>query len=380
TLNLTRRIGTPSSSTKSLTSLYRRLSNKGKKQVYMMPVTTFLEREYSSIQSLMATTLELAKAESNSLMIRVVMRYTNHGIDKYMEEIERGTSSPTTASLTSTSAPPLGQLSEATSSSTSTSTSPLVRLLKATTSRGARSSFRSRDARTLNLPVDPQGFQLQTPVISGRSGTIGTQFREGHLGGPGNGAGPGNENNGGPGGVPGPGQNPTQDINSAMVETTQEIRQLQAMTDRVKRLSKSADGSSSDKDRFVRGMDYIPPVLSQTSRNRTFNIPVETTAASQISYAPLEQQAQAQGSAMAVTATAISNPRDVLVRQIAHRVSQQLREAQQRGDSDTNYQALIAKEIVKEQKAGALPISPAGSRKNSMDPDDQTRLMKRSNQ
>jgi len=62
----------------------------------------------------------------------------------------------------------------------------------------------------------------------------------------------------------------------------------------------------------------------------------------------------------------VPSPQEV-VRQIAHRVSQQLREAQLRGEPTLDYHTLIAQEIVKEQKAGILPVSPTGSRHNSVD-------------
>ena len=162
-----------------------------------------------------------------------------------------------------------------------------------------------------------------------------------------------------------------------MVEATQEIRQLreqqtqEALTDRVKRLSKSADGSSSDKDRFVRSMtlyeepdEILVPSRGLAATHKAPTLPrtaspLSNTVSTQMS---MPQQPQPQQQQL---------PQDDLVRQIAQRVSQQLKLAQLRGDSGLNYHSLIAQEIVKEQRAGSLPISlpisPAESRKNSVD-------------
>ncbi|KAG0330151.1 hypothetical protein BGZ99_008014 [Dissophora globulifera] len=366
TLNLTRSIGTPSSS-KSLVSLYRRLAKKGKSKVYMLPSVTLLDREYSSIHSLQSTTLEHTRTESGSLVMRITMRHMKHGIDKYIAEIERGAPAASVSSSSNSfpavSTPPARSL---TSISTLPSNTHSESKGKARAQDFQRGRVHGNPALD-GLSLDPQGFEVDQPQIPrGRTDSFTIRFREGHLGGPGNNGSSSNDNNNGTGSGDGQRQTPSQDISSAMVETTQEIRQLreqqtqEAMTDRVKRLSKSAEGSS-DKDRFVRGMDspYRPMVAPLS--------PVSPPAPSR------HQEPQTSLAPVAVS------QHDALVRQIAHRVSQQLKEAQQRGDSATTYRELIAQEIAKGQRAGVLPASPAESRKNSahaIDPEDQARLMK----
>ncbi|KAF9347682.1 Tether containing UBX domain for GLUT4 [Mortierella sp. NVP85] len=142
-------------------------------------------------------------------------------------------------------------------------------------------------------------------------------------------------------------QSPLQDVSAAMIEASQEIRQLReqqtqaALTDRVKRLSKSSD--RSDRERFERGL----------LRGTLTEEPI-----SEIDMDSPQPQPDPPS-------TSVPNQQDV-VRQIAHRVSMQWKEAQQRGDSITDYYALIAEEIKKEQRAGSLPITPAGSRASTI--------------
>ncbi|CAO3565719.1 unnamed protein product [Mortierella alpina] len=337
-LNLTRRSGTPPASIKNMFALQRRLSrtNRTASQVYMFPVVVAMEREYASFKSLKSTTLEQAGLASGNATIRVTMRHKSSGIEKYMEELEPG------RSLQKGSVAPTSP----------TQTRPTLA------------------DRTNDVHVAP----VRVPEIRGRIGSIFRRTRDGAPSGPPqNGGSPSNRSDGGS-----PSQTPTQDINSAMVEATQEIRQLreqqtqEALTDRVKRLSKSADGSSSDKDRFVRSMTLYEepdeilvasPRLGTTHKTpplpRTAS-PLSNTVSTQTSMPQQQQQQQQQ-----------QLPQDDLVRLIAQRVSQQLKLAQLRGDSGLNYHSLIAQEIVKEQRAGSLPISlpisPAESRKNSVD-------------
>lgn len=102
-----------------------------------------------------------------------------------------------------------------------------------------------------------------------------------------------------------------------MIEANQEIRQRleqqtqEALTDRVRCLSKNSD-SSSDKDRFLRSMHG-------TSPNK-------------------------------------KSQQDDIVRQIALRVSRMLKEAEERGEAALDYQTLIAQEIAKEQQTGMLDL------------------------
>lgn len=256
------------------------------------------------------------------------MRHKSSGIEKYMEEIEPG------RSLQKGGVDP---------------TSPTPR----------RPTFG-------DVTNDVHAAPVRVPEIRGRIGSIFRRTRDGApTGTPHNGGSPSSGSNG-----DSPRQTPTQDINAAMVEANQEIRQLreqqtqEALTDRVKRLSRPADGSSSDKDRFVRSMTLCEEpeetLLSCQQRAAIAKMPplpsiappVPTSVSTQTSMQQQQQQ---------------HIPQDDLVRQIAQRVSQQLKLAQLRGDSGLNYHSLIAQEIVKEQRAGSLPISPAESRKNSVD-------------
>jgi hypothetical protein len=150
---------------------------------------------------------------------------------------------------------------------------------------------------------------MPVPSLTPRSGVVVPLCRDGHLPSSGNGGnGSDSESNR---------QTPTQDISAAMIEANQEIRQRleqqtqEALTDRVRCLSKNSD-SSSDKDRFLRSMHG-------TSPNK-------------------------------------KSQQDDIVRQIALRVSRMLKEAEERGEAALDYQTLIAQEIAKEQQTGMLDL------------------------
>ncbi|KAF9918806.1 hypothetical protein FBU30_011272 [Linnemannia zychae] len=156
----------------------------------------------------------------------------------------------------------------------------------------------------------PMSHTIPAPSLTARTGFVASVCRDGHLPSGGNGGnGSDNESNR---------QTPAQDISAAMIEANQEIRQRleqqtqEALTDRVRCLSKSSD-SSSDKDRFLRSMrsDSSPSKKSQ---------------------------------------------QDEIVRQIALRVSRMIKEAEERGETALDYQTLIAEEIAKEQQEGTLPL------------------------
>lgn len=302
----------------------------------------------------------------------------NSGIDKFMDEIEQSTPQDIESSSSST---PLPQQSE-----------PIITPASTSTSTSIHRNRSERKSRTFPMPSyasSSQGRLSGIPEILGRVGSVRNRFRrDGHHG-------PGKDpNNGEPAGDSSVSrQSPVQDINSAMIEANQEIRQLreqqtqEAMTDRVKRLSKSAE-SNSDKDRFLRGMGSNLPISS---------IPEHNIAAESKSVIPLPALSFDQGVHMKSDSSPTfshtsspmdqntqprpaSTPQDDLVRLIAQRVSQQLRDAQQRGEAMTDYHSLIAREIVREQRAGVLPISPADSRKNSahaIDHEELAQLKKR---
>lgn len=148
-------------------------------------------------------------------------------------------------------------------------------------------------------------------------------------------------------------QTPAQDMTSNMIEINQGIRRHQeqqtqaALTDRVKRLSKASD--SSDRDRFVRSLPPGSPTPEAFTEEPEGFMDVDTP----------QPRSESPNSSL-------PNHEQEVVRQIAHRISQQLRDAQKRGDSTMDYHSLIAQEIEKEQKAGVLPTTPTGSRQNSM--------------
>ncbi|KAF9397767.1 hypothetical protein BGX21_008529 [Mortierella sp. AD011] len=321
-LNLTRSTGMPlQPPRKEFTS----------SQVYVMPVVKVLDQEYSSIQSLKSTSLKRAGLESGNTTLQVTMQHTNCSIESFMDEIE--------------------------------SEHPLH-----STSNGRVNSQRSPSQSSFHL-------QQQAPLMSSRGGSINLVSRDG----PSNAGGASND--GGAGGSDGdaPRQTPTQDISSAMVEASQEIRQLreqqtqEAMTDRVKRLSKTSD-SSPDKDRFVRSMDFCQPI----SRDGTsMGMGMSTGMGSSAVEMDIDSERNVPVPVRASSGS--PSPHDDIVRQIAHRVSQKLREAQESGNSTASYHTLLAQEIAKGQIAGVLPSSPAGSRQNSVyinDPEDTAKPMK----
>ncbi|KAG0359520.1 Tether containing UBX domain for GLUT4 [Gamsiella multidivaricata] len=365
-LNLTRRTGTQPLSAKNILTIHRRLSKKGRAagKVYMLPVVTILEQEYNSIQGLKSITLAQAGAGAQSLILRVTMRHTNHSIDQYLPEIDLSLSASLAsipASSLNPSAPPQGP---------SSSSDP--RRLRRLLSRSAAAPTPPTSSPGLGL-THLENTPITVPSIGGRRGSVQNEYRDGHHGGPSGGA--NNDGNGagagaGAGGGEEPRQTPSQDISSAMVEATHEIRQLreqqtqEAMTDRVKRLSKSSE-SNADKDRFVRSMSFYQPMAPMPGQGVGG---VEDTGMASIPLSRLSttSPSQLQSEPQVVPDSVNSRDRDNLVLQIAQRVSMQLREAQQRGDSVADYHSLIAQEIVKEQKAGVLPISPADGRKRSV--------------
>ncbi|GJJ68290.1 hypothetical protein EMPS_00636 [Entomortierella parvispora] len=212
---------------------------------------------------------------------------------------------------------------------------------------------------TLGTLTSPslQESAFHIPGMTGRAGSMDPNSRDGHLVGPGNGS---NSSNSGNGENDGQRQTPAQDISSAMVEANQEIRQLreqqtqEALTDRVKRLSKSSDGTS-DKDRFVRSMPL--PFIPEPEEDAMMASSSTKESAGSM---PTTSNVTTPTLATTATSSSITTPpqsQNDLVRQIAHRVSQQLKEAQERGEPTLNYHSLIAKEIVRGQRAGVLPIS-----------------------
>ena len=101
----------------------------------------------------------------------------------------------------------------------------------------------------------PTPYTMPVPSLTPRAGVVAPVCRDGHLPSSGTGGnGSDGESNR---------QTPTQDISAAMIEANQEIRQRleqqtqEALTDRVRCLSKDSD-SSSDKDRFLRSMHESP--------------------------------------------------------------------------------------------------------------------------
>ncbi|KAI8345828.1 hypothetical protein B0O80DRAFT_471594 [Mortierella sp. GBAus27b] len=369
-LNLTKRTGTPPLNAKNILTLHRRLSKKGKtaSKVYMMPVTTVRDKEFSSIQALKTTTLEQAGADNGPFVVQIAMRYTNSGIDKFLDEID--SSSPQDLAALSPSPlaqPPQEEMTTTTNDSTATTIAPPA----------IQRNQSGRKSRTFpSYSPGSQGRLSGIPEILGRVGSVRNRFRrDGHLGGPGKD--PSNGEATGDSGMSR--QSPVQDMNNAMIEANQEIRQLieqqtqEAMTDRVKRLSKSSE-SNQDKERFARSMStsWIPSIpehdivpLVEPQHNPII-IPLPSAAFDQDSPMktptltptppPMEQDAQQPKPSSTMQ-------HDELVRMIAHRVSQQLKDAQQRGEASAtaDLRSLIAQEIVKEQRAGVLPISPADS-------------------
>ncbi|KAF9934394.1 Myosin-3 [Linnemannia zychae] len=311
---------------------------KPETEVYLLPVVILLEREYVSIKTLKTTTLQLAGLVRGNSAFRVLMRYTDAGIEDFLEEIEKDYSQPTaTASspTTTTSTAPPAPISQSRSlssvhlaerQSTLKNTSP-VRQYTTNKTAGEGSTF-------MIAHEAYQGGNAPMPSITPRSGEVESLNRETSV-----------QIDGGSSDISLQRQSPAQDITSNMVELNQSIRRHQeqqtqaALTDRVKRLSKASD--SSDRDRFVRS---LPP---------GFAVQEEFTD-------------EPEGMDIDSTSSSLPNHEQEVVRQIAHRVSLQLRDAQKRGDSTMDYHSLIAMEIEKEQKAGVLPPTPTGSRQNSI--------------
>ncbi|KAK3811233.1 MAG: hypothetical protein J3Q66DRAFT_391078 [Benniella sp.] len=359
-LNLTRRTGIPPLNAKNVLTLHRRLSKKGRtaSKVYMMPVAIVQEQEYSTIQTLRETTLEQADAGSGSINIRISMRYTTSGIDKYIDEIE-GTVPQDTDST------PQDQASSSETEPTSPMTplSPMTPMFEVPEEvHGVRRNRSDRKARTFPLPSSAYG-QGRSSGISGMLGRIGTVKgnRNNHHGGPGK-----DPSSGDPAGDNGVPRQTTavQDLSTAMIEANQEIRQLheqqtqEAMTDRVKRISKSNDGT--DRERFLRGIpeNEIPLIIPPFVPLPTPEVSVSTFTAESLAMASQEVQ---PSPAVPAFVPSPARPHDDFVQMIAHRVSQQMRDAQQRGESTADYHSLIAREIAKGQQAGVLPISQADS-------------------
>ncbi|KAG0246938.1 Tether containing UBX domain for GLUT4 [Mortierella sp. GBA43] len=356
-LNLTRRTTVPQSASTNIFSLQQFRKAKPATEVYVLPVVILLEREYVSIKTLKTTTLQLAGLLKGNAVFRVMMRLTDAGIEDFLEEIERDYPRPAEAprpTETSRAEPAPEQslapvsksaprtewasctVKELTPPSEGTNTLPFT----STTVRqytdktaGEMDFTPSRDSYqggSSDMGINSQG--VQTPGITGRSGTVDTLNREGNVVAPPQGAGPE---------IDIQRQSPLQEMNAAIIEAHQEVRQLReqqtqaALTDRVKYLS-SKVSDRSDRERFVRS---VPP--------GTFT--EEPISEIDDSQPPPSSQ----------------NKED-LVRQIAHRVSMQMKKAQERGTSITDYRSLIEMEIEKEQIAGSLPGTPTGSRHSTI--------------
>ncbi|KAF9965419.1 Tether containing UBX domain for GLUT4 [Mortierella alpina] len=350
-LNLTRRTAVPqSTASKNIFSLQRiRKSIKPASEVYLLPVVILLEREYVSIQTLKTTSLQLAGLHKGNAVFRVLMRYTDAGIEEFMEDIERTYTQPAAAnngaSPAESSVPSSVMAAPASPVRKSTTSNPASPKRQFTTDKTASDKSGmdfTQNTETYtggspsNVVIKADDAQEPLPGMTSRSGSIENTDRRGHLVAPSPGASADIQR-----------QTPVQDMNSAMIEANQEIRQLReqqtqaALTDRVKRLSKASD--SSDRERFVRS---LPPGAFTDEPDSEMDVDASHTPRSESPFAATGSQ-------------------DDVVRQIAHRVSQQLRQVQQRGGS-MDYHSLIAQEIEKEQRAGVLPSTPTGSRHNSV--------------
>ncbi|KAH7047699.1 hypothetical protein BKA57DRAFT_463151 [Linnemannia elongata] len=361
TLNLTRRTAVPQSTSKNIFSLQRiKKAVKPAAEVYLLPVVILLEREYVSIQTLKTTTLQLAGLVRGNSAFRVLMRYTDAGIEDFLEDIERDYSQSTATAATPT----------ATSASIATSApaNPVTDSPPVSQSRPESQSQRAVPERQSTLkPVTPtrkftsdktageggnylvaheayQGGGGSNPPIglTPRAGDVEASNRENSV-----------QIEGGSGDLNMQRQTPAQDMTSNMIEINQGIRRHQeqqtqaALTDRVKRLSKASD--SSDRDRFVRSLPPGSPTPEAFTEEPEGFMDVDIP----------QPRSESPNSSL-------PNHEQEVVRQIAHRISQQLRDAQKRGDSTMDYHSLIAQEIEKEQKAGVLPTTPTGSRQNSV--------------
>ncbi|KAF9183386.1 Tether containing UBX domain for GLUT4 [Haplosporangium sp. Z 767] len=352
TFNLTRRTAVPQpTASKNIFSLQRiKKSIKPTTEVYLLPVVILLEREYVSIATLKTTTLQLAGLHKGNAVFRVMMRYTDAGINEFMEEIERDYSGSTVTSKGVSDALSSSTTTNDSSSTLPSSSSPVQKAEPSTPTSPTNVSKKdktageqdfctaSKDANhgfDSNLGINADSIQTPLPDMTARAGSVDIRSREGQLVAP----------------TPDASeldiqrQTPVQDMNSAMIEANLEIRQLReqqtqaALTDRVKRLSKASD--SSDRERFVRS---LPPTVFTDEPSSEMD--VDPTQPRPESPAPPSHEE--------------------VVRQIAHRISLQLKQAQKRGDSTMDYHSLIAQEIEKEQRAGVLPSTPTGSRHNSM--------------
>jgi len=268
------------------------------------------------------------------------MRFTDASIEDFMEEIEKDYSKSAAAVADPRPASPAVAPSSAPTPSTAHARPSTSQTRHTTDKTAGETDFiiaqeAYHGGSSADLTVDPQGQEVST----GRSGGVETLTREGQMAGPAHGAVPMDIER----------PTPTQDMNALMVQANQEIRQLReeqtqaAMTDRVKKLSKASD--SDDRERFVRS---LPPGAGLTEESSSIEMEVDT------------QHPRSES-----PSSTLPDQQD-LVRQIAHRVSQQLREAEKRGDGGMDYHALIAQEIEKEQLAGSLPSTPSGSRQNSV--------------
>lgn len=279
------------------------------------------------------------------------MRYMDTGIDDFMHRIESHPPGPVNGhSANGTSSSPYKSMEE-------NETHP----------------------QHISFPSPGECYQILIPGMTARGGSLDVMNtkREGNIIIPGASASSSGNSDGDT-----PRQTPAQDMNSAMIEASQEIRQLReqeaqaALTDRVKRLSKT--GESSDKDRFSRSLQFAEPPMIAIGSSSTAGPSSSSTLASTGISAPFTEEpvmdmeadfdtsTDASPHPIPLRSASVPSPQEV-VRQIAHRVSQQLREAQLRGEPTLDYHTLIAQEIVKEQKAGILPVSPPGSRHNSVD-------------
>ncbi|GJJ72320.1 tether containing UBX domain for GLUT4 [Entomortierella parvispora] len=358
TLNLTRRTAVPQPTSKNIFLLQRiKKAVKPASQVYLLPVVILLEREYVSIPTLKTTTLQLAGLLKGNSVFRVMMRFTDASIEDFMEEIEKdyskasaapesaspaaGAQSTQDAARASSSPPSPAAVAASAPSAASTHAHSSAHQTKRTTDKtaGEKDFIIAQEAyhggSSADLTVNLQGQEAPT----GRSGDVEILSREGHMAAPAHGAVPMDIDR----------PTPTQDMNALMVQANQEIRQLReeqtqaAMTDRVKKLSKASD--SDDRERFVRSLPPGAGLIEEPASNQMDIDPQHPRSESPSSTLPDQQE---------------------LVRQIAHRVSQQLRDAEKRGDGGMDYHALIAQEIEKEQLAGSLPTTPTGSRQNSV--------------
>lgn len=286
------------------------------------------------------------------------MRYTDAGIEDFLEDIERDnsqstltTAAPTaTSTLITTSAtanpvtgsPPVSQSrpqSQRAVPERQSTLKPVTPTRKFTTDKTAGEG----DHYLVAHEAYQGGGGSNPPIgLTPRAGDVEASNRETHV-----------QTEGSSGDLNMQRQTPAQDMTSNMIEINQGIRRHQeqqtqaALTDRVKRLSKASD--SSDRDRFVRSLPPGSPTPEAFTEEPEGFMDVDIP----------QPRSESPNSSL-------PNHEQEVVRQIAHRVSQQLRDAQKRGDSTMDYHSLIAQEIEKEQKAGVLPITPTGSRQNSV--------------